>query len=101
VETAPAVRAGFALSAMPNPFRGSAVFTLSLPERTSAVPVIVIYNVRGQMVRTLRAAAGSGTVRQIAWDGNDGWGRALSSGLYFCTARLGNEIRKSSMALVR
>lgn len=67
----------------PNPFNPSTTIAFNLPQ--SGRPVVTVYNLKGQMVKTLTNAepypAGE---HSIVWDGRDQAGQPVSSGLYFC-----------------
>jgi hypothetical protein len=68
-----------------NPFHPGQVFRVegAGPGEIS----IAIFDVRGRRVRELRETEGSGTVREIAWRGEDEGGRTLSAGIYFVRLR--------------
>ncbi|GEM_PF-1813628 len=97
--TAPSV-VGFALlPCRPNPLRMRTAVSFSLPYAQDAE--LSVYNIAGQLVRTLlagRTAAGRHTVE---WNGTDSRGRAVGSGVYLCRLRAGVGQRTIRMALVR
>jgi hypothetical protein len=65
----------------PNPFNASTTITFSLP-MTDFVELIV-FDARGQLIRTLaKKLMGAGT-QSIVWDGKSEAGTEVSSGLYF------------------
>jgi glucose/arabinose dehydrogenase len=64
----------------PNPFNGQTVIPFSLP--SSSDIAIMIYDIRGREVRRLTEGAWGAGEHSVQWDGTDGDGRALSSGLY-------------------
>jgi hypothetical protein len=69
------------VSAYPNPFNPSTTVRYTLPSRGHVT--VAVYDARGARVATLADAdqdAGAYTER---WDGHDGAGRAVSSGVYF------------------
>ncbi len=73
----------FALAgAFPNPFNPSTEVRFELPE--AAEVSIVVYNVLGQPVRTLLEATLEAGRHAVAWDGTDGQGAQLVSGVYLC-----------------
>jgi hypothetical protein len=73
----------FRLRAFPNPFTGEVSLRYSLPE-TARRPILV-YDLRGRVVRTLEASGPAGV---STWDGEDESGRAVPPGVYF--ARIGS-----------
>lgn len=69
-------------AASPNPFAGSTAIAYTVPSGGGLVE-IAVYDVTGREVRKLVSdvmAAGDGAV---LWDGLDGRGRAVASGVYF------------------
>ena len=72
-----AVRVG---SLVPQPARGPQTLSLTL-ERIGRVRVVV-YDVAGRRVRTVRDGLASGPTR-ITWDGRDDLGRRVPAGIYF------------------
>lgn len=71
----------------PNPFGGETTIPYAVP-RPSQVTV-EIYNLRGQQVRLLTDGVQQPGYHFIRWDGRDGFGGELGSGIYLCrmTAR--------------
>jgi hypothetical protein len=65
----------------PNPFNPSTTITYSLPE-TSQVRLDV-YNVKGQLVKTLVDSELPAGVHSVIWNGKDMNDNAVSSGVYF------------------
>lgn len=87
----------------PNPFNPvtNIQFTVGGSPGKPAEVCLRIYNVRGQLARTLvdeELVAGS---YQIAWDGKDGRGRALASGIYFCRLTAGSDQGIRKMVLLK
>ncbi len=65
----------------PSPARHGAVWLLSL--RTPASARLVLYDTSGRLVRTLWDGALSAGTHPLSWDGRDGAGREVASGVYF------------------
>ncbi len=65
----------------PNPFNPSTRISFSLPQ--TGVVTLKVFNLLGQEVSTLANSAMAAGTHQIEWDGRDGAGRVLSSGVYF------------------
>ncbi len=68
----------------PNPFNPSTTISYAVPEENGQVAVrLSVFNLRGQLVRTLvDKSQGPGTYN-VNWDGSDDRGRQISSGVYF------------------
>jgi len=88
----------FAVANAPNPFnpRTSIDYTIDAPGRLT----VKIFNVRGQLVRTLLDQKVE-TSGRVIWDGTDDTGRHLASGVYFREARLGSEVAVGKMMLIK
>ncbi len=89
VETAAAP--GFLrLGSHPNPFNPSTSIVFSLP--VAAGVDLAIYDLSGRCLRVLaEGAAYPAGEHSLRWDGRDGAGRALGSGVYFCRLRAAGE----------
>ncbi len=77
-------KAFFLAQNYPNPFNPSTTISYSIPEDNGQVAVrLNVFNIRGQLVRTLvDKSQGPGTYN-VNWDGADNRGRRISSGVYF------------------
>ncbi|AVI52001.1 hypothetical protein C5O00_12885 [Pukyongia salina] len=71
---------GYGFISYPNPFSEST--TLQFYTAQDATTRLAVYNIQGQMVRSLFEGANTGK-QQIVWDGTNGAGKRLSEGLYF------------------
>ena len=71
----------FALEAFPNPFNDGLSIVFDLPERTELS--LRVFNPLGQPVRTLETQIHSAGRFLARWDGLDGRGRTVGSGLYY------------------
>ena len=89
-----------AMVAAPNPFNPSTTLYLQLPMRS--VVELTIYNLSGQVVRTLldydELDAGYHT---IDWDGRNQQGQPVTSGVYLSRLRAGNKTLVSKLVLLR
>jgi len=83
----------------PNPFNQRTTISFSLPH--PGLVQAVLYNIEGNRVRQLTAASYSAGWHQLAWDGTDQQARPVSSGLYFCRIRFGEQERMIKMQLIR
>ncbi len=75
----------------PNPFNQETVFHLSIPEMQDNKILLVIYNLRGQVVRTLLDGNVMPGKYSVSWDGTDDNGSLIASGDYFCVLKASNE----------
>jgi len=80
------------LSSQPNPFRSSVKISCD-PGKDAGPFSLRVFNLRGQMLRELPLAAKSG-VQHLEWDGRDGQGKPLASGVYILELR-GKNLRKT------
>jgi len=72
----------------PNPFNSATVIRFALP---TAVDVdLAIFNLAGQRVATLVEGVREAGTYAIRWNGRDGDGRALASGIYLYRLRVAN-----------
>ncbi len=88
-----------ALFHYPNPFSSSAIFTYTLKE--SSPVTLAIYNLKGQLVKTLVHTTGTAGEHQLVWDGTDRQGRPLPNGIYFCRLTAGKESLTRKLVLHR
>jgi len=83
----------------PNPFNPETVIQYQLPKQAEVR--LEIYNILGELVKTLvdeKQAAGYYTVR---WNGKDEHGRSVASGVYLYSVRAGEFVQVRKMILVR
>ncbi len=82
-------------AARPSPFTDSTMLRLDVPPNTGHV-TLAVYNVRGQLVRTLVDGALPPGRREFVWNGTDDTGRPVSAGAYFarCESDAGSDTRK-------
>ncbi|MFQ5649312.1 MAG: FlgD immunoglobulin-like domain containing protein [bacterium] len=64
----------------PNPFNPSTTIRFALPEASKVK--LVIYNIRGQLVRTLVSQPVAAGRHKVIWDGRDKSGLQVASGVY-------------------
>jgi hypothetical protein len=81
----------------PNPFNPATVIRYALAGnhgRTAALPVrLEVYNLKGQLVKTLVNATQSSGYYQAVWGGDDLHGRKVASGFYFYRLQAGDQFR--------
>ena len=85
------------LQNQPNPFIGSTVIRFSAATRGKVA--LKVFDVSGREVRTLADGIYGGGIQVLRWDGKDNWGRAVSSGVYFCEIRTPELTKRSKMVV--
>ncbi len=83
----------------PNPFNPVTQFSIQLTGETYVS--FVVYNVAGQVVRTLADGVLPAGLHTITWDGTNQAGQALSSGVYFYRVVAGDEVVTRKMTLLK
>ncbi|KPJ52922.1 hypothetical protein AMJ39_06540 [candidate division TA06 bacterium DG_24] len=83
----------------PNPFRAMTTIRYALPDARWVT--LSIYDVRGALVRRLISGTVSAGAHQVMWDGRDGRGREVASGIYFYHLEAGEQSETKRMVLVR
>ncbi|MFH2053875.1 MAG: FlgD immunoglobulin-like domain containing protein [bacterium] len=83
----------------PNPFNPTTKIEFTMPKAGHLT--LKIYNVRGELVRTLIDEVRAAGTDHVMWDGTSDLGSSVSSGVYFYEARYGDEVQVQKMALVK
>ncbi len=84
---------------VPNPFDVATTIGFTLPARSEVE--LAIYDVRGQLVRTIVDDVLDEGYKEIAWDGTDRHGHRVSSGLFFCRLASGSRTLTKKVLLLR
>jgi hypothetical protein len=91
---------GFSLDpARPNPSAGRTSLRYSIPDPGHVR--LVIMDPRGRKVATLLDGTQAAGRHDLEWNGTDGWGRRLGSGVYFTRLEYGGTVRTSKIVLRR
>jgi hypothetical protein len=83
----------------PNPFRSSTTIDYALPEPTRVE--LVIHDTHGRVVRTLLRGHEDAGFRRTSWDGRDGNGRRVASGVYFLRLTAGDRSMMKKMVMMK
>jgi hypothetical protein len=83
----------------PNPFNPETMIKYQIPQPVHVT--VNICNLIGQHVRTLVDRVQEAGTYEIEWDGKDGRGRAVPSGVYLCRIQAGEYSQVRKMALLR
>lgn len=94
--TPPATQLALTMHAAPSVMSGETSFRW---RRALAAPAeLTIFDARGRLVRSLRVLAGSA---EMSWDGRDGAGRAVGSGVYHARLIAGSVSAVSRVVVLR
>ena len=86
----------------PNPFNLSTSIGFTVDRKQTSQPTTLkIYNILGQMVRTLVDENKKPGQYQVAWDGKDEEANEVSSGIYFYTLEVGDCRETKKMTLIK
>ena len=91
--------ATFAASAHPNPFNPITKIEFNLPKEGHLS--LKIFNIRGELVRTLINEIQPQGEGHMMWDGANDQGQGVASGVYFYEARTAKDVQINKLALVR
>ncbi len=83
----------------PNPFNPMTTIEWSIPRAGDLS--IKIFNVRGELVRTLHDGFSAVQSGVMEWNGTNDGGRDVASGVYFYEVRSGDNVSVNKMALVK
>jgi len=92
-----AVSSGISVS--PNPFNPETTIFYSV--RSAGRVELNVYNIRGQMVRTLVNEPLSAGSHEVVWNGRDDTGRACATGVYFCRVQSPKQTQTHKMLLLK
>ena len=84
----------------PNPFNPTTTIRFSVPSGAPNVR-LTIHNVNGRVVKTLVDSPLAAGPHAVTWDGTNGRGRSVASGVYFCRIEAGGDVRRMKMALLK
>lgn len=83
----------------PNPFNPETTISYSLSKEEYVQ--IKIYNMRGQLVKTLKDGTQEAGQHQIIWNGRDNNANPVASGVYFTSFKAGNHVSTKKMILMK
>ena len=83
----------------PNPFNPTTTISFSLAEASHVS--INIYNMRGQLVKTLVNTELENNFHEIVWTGKDNSGKSTASGVYFYKMKASNYTATKKMILMK
>jgi len=84
---------------IPNPFNPATAIGFSIPQRMEVD--LTVFDVSGRRVMTLVHGTMPAGRTNVAWNGRDANGRAVSSGVYFYRLRSGSRVQTMKMVLLK
>jgi hypothetical protein len=91
--------AKFGVESYPNPFNPQ--LTIKYTLKNPGNVVMKVYNVRGELVKTLLNGQVSETAGSVVWDGTTDQGSNVSSGVYFVETRSGGDVNVQKATMVK
>ncbi|UCF05010.1 MAG: S8 family serine peptidase [bacterium] len=85
----------------PNPFNPVTRVQFGIPKNVTGPVQLRIYNVKGELVKTLFEGTKEPGIHTFTWDGTNDIGHSVSSGLYFCRFVAGDVRMVRKMVLLR
>jgi hypothetical protein len=83
----------------PNPFNPTTTITYQLPEQRDVT--LTVYNILGQVVKSLVQNVQAAGIYAIRWDGTNDHGTGVSSGMYIYRLKAGNFVQSRKMMMLR
>ena len=83
----------------PNPFNPETTIRYSIPEKSHVV--MAIYNIHGDKIRTLRDGPENPSSHTVVWNGENGLGTPVSSGIYLFHLKAGTYRKTIHLLLIR
>jgi len=83
----------------PNPFNATTRIRYQLPQKAKVT--LHIYNLLGQVVRVLVDEKQEAGIHTVGWDGRDGGGLPVPTGVYFYRMAAGDFVRVRKLVIIR
>jgi hypothetical protein len=83
----------------PNPFNPSTTISFGLPSQEKVR--IAVFNIRGQLVAVLADRVYSAGYHKVVWDGSDGQGSQVASGVYFYRLETAESVQSRKMLMLK
>ncbi len=86
----------------PNPFNPETTIAFSINQKDSSQPALLqVYNIKGQLVKTLDNKVYSEGSHTIVWSGKDNSEKSVGTGVYFFRLRTASTVQTSKMLLLK
>jgi flagellar hook assembly protein FlgD len=83
----------------PNPFNPQTTIAFTIKDRGAVT--LKVYNVNGELVRTLASDSRAAGTYSLTWDGHNDAGQSVSSGVYFYKLVTNNFSQTKKMVLLK
>jgi flagellar hook assembly protein FlgD len=83
----------------PNPFNPTTEIFFSIPKKQHTE--LVVYDILGARVKTILSRNLPAGKYTVSWDGKDGMGQNVASGMYFYRLQSDTQILTKKMVLIR
>jgi hypothetical protein len=83
----------------PNPFSSQTTIKYQTPK--SGFVNLKVYNIQGQLVKTLADRVQGAGAYSVTWDGRDEQGQAAGNGVYFCKLNSNGQTQSKKIILMR
>lgn len=83
----------------PNPFNPNTTISFEIPKSEDII--LAVYNVRGQLVKTLYSGMATAGGYQVVWDGTDTRNVQVASGIYLCKLQSQNFVATKKLILAK
>jgi len=87
------------ISCYPNPFRDNT--TIKFKQIVNGPTTITVYNIKGQLIKTLTDQPFNSGEHDVTWDGKDDQGQRVSPGLYLYKVKSGTFCTSGKMILMK
>lgn len=95
----PSNQSGFGLRNYPNPFNPETIISFNNPK--SSKVNLSIYNIKGQLVKTLLDDEVRAGTQSLVWKGKDSSGKSVASGIYFTKIKTETSTQTKKMLLMK
>ena len=88
----------------PNPFNSATAIQFDVEGSDCRAPIqstLRVYNIRGRLVKTLLDDKKAPGTYRVTWDGKDGTGQEVASGIYFYQVRIGSMKDEKKMLVLK
>ncbi len=85
------------ITAFPNPFNPTT--TIEFDNPLGELVEVAIYNIRGRLVKTVSGIEVNGEKNRVMWNGLDDKNKKVSSGIYLCQVKIGNDLATAKLVL--